>query len=400
MTSNLRNLLYLLLLVCLISAIVLFANPGAAIKEYLTQRGFERALTDYVDKNIVATLSRLIDELEALEAAARRLHAEPTAVNLEAAASVWRTARATAQLTDGFGFGPSAHYNFDKQLATWPLDRPLVDHTLAEMDAGRLELNARRLREEMYSTRRGLLAAEYLLFRDGRPRAVADLSRAELDYLVVTTEVLRLEATDFLAAWVGTGALPAARATALAAAGFAPRQSYAREFTRPGHYTSRYPSASSALQEIMQDAITLAEELCPAIEEVLGSDDPLATETWYSHNGVADLQNILRGLENSYLGGLDGARGRSMSDLVADVDRVLDRRIRIALADTAYRIRQVGDPYRAPAPGEPRELEIRRALSACEKLVARIDLAVPLVTMHPSAYPWAIYGVYEMPSML
>ncbi|AGA89502.1 Imelysin [Thioflavicoccus mobilis 8321] len=396
MTSKLRNLLYLFVLVCLASAVVLYADPGDDIDDFLMQRSVDRALVDYVDKNVVATLSRLVDELQALEAAAHRLHAEPTDANLAAAASAWRAARATWQLTTPFEFGPAAQYNFDKQLGAWPLDRPLVEYTLTEMAAGRLTLDATYLRERVYSTRRGFLAAEYLLFRDGRPRPARDLRPAELDYLAVTTEVMRLEGTDFLAAWIGTDALSPAQAEALAAAGFAPRTAYADEFTRPGHYASRYPSASAPLQEIMQDAITVAEELCPAIDEVLDSDDPHAGETWYSHNGLADLQGILQGLENAYLGGLAGTRGRSVSDLVARLDGVLDRRIRIALADTAYRIAAAGES----GPAAPRALEVRRAVSACEKLAARITVAVPLVTMHPSALPWAIYGVYDMPSTM
>lgn len=396
MTSTLRNLLYLFLFVCLVSVFILIARPGASIEAYLFERKVAQVLADYADRTVVATLSRLIGEIETLDAAVQRLRAEPGDRNLEAAASAWRTARATWQLTDAFGFGPAAHYNFDKQLGTWPLDRPLVDHTLQEMTAGRLKLDARELRERLYSTRRGFLAAEYLLFRDGRPRSSGDVRAAELDYLATVTEVMRLEASDFLAAWIGTDALPARQAQALAAAGFAPRRAYAAEFKRPGDYLSRYPSASVPLQEIMQDAFTVAEELCPAVGEVLDSDDPQAGETWYSRNGLADLQGQLRGLENAYLGGLDGARGHSVSELVAALDGVLDRRIRIALADTAYRLGAVGELAATPSP--ERTLAVRRAAAACEKLAVRLDLATPLVTMHPSTRPWAIYGVWEMPA--
>ncbi len=399
MKSNLRNLLFLLVFVSFGCAVVLMAEPGKRIDDYLMEHRVEKALQDYADKTVIATLERLVADVEALEAAVRRLRAEPTDANVEAAASAWRTARATGQLTNAFGFGPSAHYNYDKQLATWPLDRPLVEHTLGEMQAGRLKLDARHLRERMYSTRRGLLAAEYLLFRDGRPRPAADLRAAELDYLVVTTEVLRLEAMDFLAAWAGTDKLPAAWAEALAAAGVEPRTAYADEFTQPGHYTSRYVSAAVALQEIMGDAVTVAEELCPAVQEVLASADPRAGETWDSHNAFADLLATLQGLENAYLGGLEGDRGHSMSDLLAMIDEVLDRRIRIALADTAYRINAAGDPFADESVGD-REMAVRVAVSACEKLFTRIDIAVPLITMHPVTLPWAPYGVFEVPGTM
>ncbi len=397
--SNLRNLLFLLVFVGFGCGLILAVKPEALLGNWSMEQRVDGVLRGFAENTVIATLERLVEDTDALEAASRRLREAPTKANVEAAAAAWRSTRATAQLTNAFAFGPAAHYNFDKQLATWPLDRPLVEHTLAEMEAGRLQLDARILRERMYSTRRGLLAAEYLLFRDGQPRSVENLRPAEFDYLVVTARALRLEAMDYLAAWSGTEHLPTDWATELEAAGFKPRRSYAAEFAGPGEAQSRYVSSAVALQEVMGDAVTVAEELCPAIQEILSAPDPGAAETADSRNGFADLLTTLEGLENAYYGGVDGARGHAVSDLVAGIDDVLDRRIQIALADTAYRIEAAGDPFLTEIDAD-RELRVRVAVSACEKLFTRLELATPLITMHPVTLPWAPYGVFEVPSVM
>lgn len=369
---------------------VLALVRSASVKQFFAEKKLDRVLKDYTGNMVMPTITRAVREIGALERAVVKLQAEPNDGNLSAAADAWRTARACWLRTSAMGFGPVAYYNFDKQLDTFPLDRPLVDHLLGEMTAGRVQVDERYLREEEQSSMRGFLAAEYLLFRDGKPRRAQDLSAAELNYLVAVAKAMTVESTDLEAAWVGSRAMPSAKAALLKAAGMKTWPSYAHEFEHPGTPDSRYPSHSASLQEIAQDLAGISEELCPVITEVLGSSNPRDSRTWYSNNGPADLRNMLQGLEDSYLGGPAGQRGHSFSELLAAQNDVLDRRIRIALADTAYRITEAGDPY-----GEhrgDRELLVRRAEAACLKLAARLSVAALLVTTDPSTRPHAAYG--------
>ena len=391
MTRTLRILLILFGLVAAASAGAVGLQRTDLVERYLNERKLSQVLADYTDRTVISTLSQLVEDLEALEATARDIHSTPTDASLKAAAEAWRSARATWKQTTSFLFGPAAHYNFDKQLATWPLDRILVDHVLDEMEAGRLDLSADHLRNKLHSSQRGLLVAEYLLFRGGQPRDIQEVRRVELDYLVATAEVLVLESTDFLAAWVGTDRLSSVRASRLAAADFKPRGSYGDEFRSPGSPGNRYASHSVSLQEIFQDSLATVEELCPVIEEALGSSDPRDSESWFSNNAVEDIQNTLKSVEFTYLGGRDDDRGHAVSDLVAAQNTILDRRVKIALADAAHRVAGVGDPY-APG-GEDRDLAVRIAVASCERLAERLAVATPLVTMHPSTRPWAAYGV-------
>jgi predicted lipoprotein len=369
---------------------VLAVINSTTVRQFFVEKRFNRVLKDYTGKMVMPTITRAVQEIGMLEKAVARLQAEPNDSNLEAAADAWRKARACWLQTSAMGFGPMAYYNFDKQLETFPLDRPLVEHLIGEMAAGRVQVDERYLREEEHSSMRGFLAAEYLLFRDGKPRRAQDLSTTELDYLVAVTRAMTVESTDFEASWAGSSAISSSKAALLKTAGMKTWQSYAYEFEHPGASDSRYLSYSASLQEIAQDLAGISEELCPAITEVLGSSDPRDSRTWYSNNGPDDLLNMLKGLENSYLGGMAGKRGHSFSRLLILQDDVLDRRIRIALADTAYRITEAGNPYGEHR--DNRELLVRRAEAACLKLADRLAVAALMVITDPSTRPHAAYG--------
>ena len=391
MKRNFVRLSSLIVITALMGVGAVALARNASVKQFFAEKKLDQVLEDYTDKMVLKTLALVVDDIKALERAAIKLQAEPTEANLEATAAAWRTARGQWKKTSAFMYGPAAQYNFDKQLSTFPLDRPLVDHVLSEIAAGKVQVDERYLREKLHASQRGFLATEYLLFRDGKPRKAEDLSAAELSYLVAAAKAMTVESVDFEASWAGSAQMPADKAALLIAAGMKTRGSYADEFKNPGAPGSRYFSHSVPLQEIFQDSVSVAEELCTAIPEVLGSADPRASETWYSNNGLADLRNTLQSVENAYLGGVEGARGHAVSELVAAQNEVLDRRIKIALADTAYRIAAVGDPYGESR--EDRELLVRRAEAACHKLVARLSVATPLVCMDPGTRPYAAYGV-------
>ena len=348
-----------------------------------------QVLADYTGKVVRLSLDRIVQDFEALNTAAQAAQKDPGDESLAKAAQAWRTARAAWKRGRAFEFGPAAQYEFDRQISSWPLDRILVNHVIDQVADGELSVDERYLREKLHTTQRGFHVAEYLLFRDGEPRKAKDVTPAELQYLAAVTKAMLVEGVDYKAAWVGTDNLPAGQQAMLKQAGLKTRKPYAQELANPGTPASRYASPSVPLQEILQDATAVAEETCPVIADSLGSANPLDSDTWYSRNAVADVQNELKSVENAYLGGLEGQRGASLSDLLAKKSSVLDRRIKIALADAAYRVAAIGDPYGQTV--EDYELKVRIAEAACGKLASRLAAATPLVSMDPSTHPWAAY---------
>jgi predicted lipoprotein len=382
-----------LVVVTAIIGFAAFAIPGnASVKQYFAVRTVNKVLESYTDNTVLKTLALIVDGIKELNAAAVKLQTDLTDESLAAAADAWRAARAYWLMAFPFMYGPGSFYDFDKQIATWPFEKVLVDHALREIEVGRLQVDSRFLREERTSSMRGFYTAEYLLFRNGQPRKAKDVGAAELKYLAAVTQAMLEESIDFEASWLGTDNLPPDKAEILKKAQLKSRSSYAAELKNAGQPGSRYFSQSVALQEIFQDCIaTLQDDVQPAISELLDAPGAGDANYWDNHNIYTDLQNRLKGVENAYIGGVMGSRGHSISELVAGKSAVLDKRVKIALAHAAHSIAAIGDPYSGEH-DENRDLAVRIAEAECTKLINRLNVAALLVTTDPALRPWAAYG--------
>ena len=380
----------LFVIVAIIGAGAFLMPLDAKIRDYYMARTAKEVVADYTDKALLKTLSLFTDSVEAFNLAVNRLQAEKTDQALNAAANAWRATHRQWQKAAAFLYGPAAQYDYHKRIATWPFDKVLVEYDLGEIEKGKLKVDSRLLREKKTSSMRGLYTLEYLLFRDRTPRRAADVSPAELSWLAAASKALLEESIDFEAAWLGTENLPSRKAAVLDQAGIRPKPAYAGEFKNPGEPGSRYVSISVPLQEIFQEMTGVVEDMMPLVAELPETLAPADNGYWHGQDPCGDLLNRLKSVENAYLGGVEGARGRSVSDLVAEMDKVLDRRIKIALAHAAHRIAAVRDLQGAPE--EEMELAVRIAGAECNKLMTRITAAIPAVVLDHAVRPWVAYG--------
>ena len=385
----------LLLMAGIIFATSLFSvMPASAQKKdnilgnYLYKRKAIKAIKSYTDNTVLKTIERLVTNIETLDGAANRFRQNKNDVDLAATFKAWHEVLASVNRSAIFLYGPAAQYDYNKQIALNPFDKILVDHALGEMKAGKLRLDSQALRNETASMR-GLFTVRYLLYRNGQPRKVADFKKHELDYLVAATGAMVEEGVAFQSSWLGTDNMSASRKAILKKNKMKYHTSYAWEFKNPGKEQSRYLCVSVPLQELIQEAASVLEEMVPAIEK-LSERDESELKYWDSLNPYAELIDLLKGVENAYLGGVEGSRGTSFSQLVAEKDTVLDDRIKTAIAHTAKRLEVLQDMKNASA--EHREKAIKVAASECKKLASRIMVATPLVTADPAVEPFGPYG--------
>ncbi|PHR27273.1 MAG: Imelysin [Desulfotalea sp.] len=388
------NRLFVSLTSMFVAASILGIAPAQAgiqdnVADYLFKRNAKKALESYTDNTILKTIDQLVKNIRTLNNDAKKLHADKNEKYLDKTIAAWRATVASFNRSQIFMYGPAAQYDFHKQLSIWPADKILIDNTLDKMSKGLLQLGPAQLRK-MTASMRGLNTVKYLLFSKGLKRDIGTIKDTELDYLVAVTDVLQLEAIDFEASWVGTNNLSADKLEIVKKAGLKNWSSYAKEFKNPGEPYSRYLSVSVPLQELIQESTSVIEDILPIIEE-LATREPLGKlHYWDRIDPYADILNGLKGVENSYLGGIPGSRGTSFSDLVATKDAVLDKRIKIAFAHAQKRIETIRSLENGPQ--EKRELAVKVAVSECEKLLSRLMVATPLVTADPAVEPFAPYG--------
>ncbi len=359
------------------------------VEDFLFEKKAYTAVEDYTENTVFKTIELLVQEIENLNTAVAGLSKSRTDADMAKTIEAWKGAMAQFNRHWAFNYGPAAHYDFHKQLATWPFDKVWVDHYLDEIEKGNLEVTARFLRKNKHSSTRGLNTAAYLLFRDGKVRPAKKITPAELKYLRAVSQALLIESVDFEASWRGTKNLSKEKRKILKDAGVKKRSSYAVEFTNPGESDSRYTSISIPLQEIFQECTTVIEDMVAGFSELGQVQEKSAY--WDSIDPYADALDMLKGVENSYYGGVDGARDASLSDLVAKKNQILDRRIKASLAHSMERIKAVRD-LPSGADAQTRELMVKIAVSECEKLFDRITAATPLVTADSAVKPWAAYG--------
>jgi predicted lipoprotein len=118
----------------------------ASVREYFRGREAKAVMSDYVDNAVLKTLALFSADAETLRTASKALQATPNAGNLEAAVRAWRAAHRTWMQTVAYRYGPAAQYDYHKRIATWPVDKVLVEHSLTLLGAGSLKVDAGALR--------------------------------------------------------------------------------------------------------------------------------------------------------------------------------------------------------------------------------------------------------------
>lgn len=358
--------------------------------DYFFKKSAYDVVESYTDNTVVMTIENIRKNVEALNAASQKFATSKSKKDLEAAGKAMKGSFEYFNKARIFRYGPSAHYDFDKQLATWPFDKVFVDYAIKEIAEGKLRMDVPAMRERN-SSNRGLHTVKYLIFNnDGTMRDPAEITDAEATYLAAVTGVMLEEAIHYQASWVGTKNMSAKDQDVLHKAGKRFFLSYADEFKNPGEGDSRYFSISIPLQEIIGESMTVLEDMAVLIDELPKYRDPENIRYWDSITPFQDIVNQLKGVENSVMGGVEGHRGTSYLDLLAKVDEQLSERIKIALAHTIKRA-EVGRKMK-DQPVEKQERAAKLLNSELEKLHVMIMAATPLVAADLAVDPYAPYG--------
>jgi len=357
------------------AAMLFTAGALAAVGAPAGDPAIKQVLADYTANTVIKTYAALADDAMILNKRVAALKDDLSDAGVAAAAEAWRATRAHWERSEAFLFGPASFNDLDPQLDSWPLDQQQVDFVISSIKGGKLEADAGYVRDYLGAALRGFHAVEYLLFRDGKPRKAGEVTPAELSYLVAVTQVMTEDCITLEAWWAGADKLSKEKAAVLDAAEIETSGAFGDEFKGAGEPGSRYASQSDAVHEMIQGCIDIADELGHAkIEGPFKSKNPQECESWYSWNSLADFQNNVRSIENAYLGGADGARGASLSALVAARDKDLDARVRAAITGALAKITAIGEPYRNRL--ENNDVAIQAAIGACDAMIGALEEVV------------------------
>lgn len=316
-----RYLILLVLGVVAIGAVAGCSDDGTT--EPVETHDYSTILSDYSEHVVVSTYSDMKTKGEELMTAVNTLAANPADQNaLNAAATAWRAMREPWESSEAFLFGPADFLSLDPALDSWPVDHQQLDNVLASS----FELTPDFIRDGLGPALRGFHTVEYLLFRDGNPRPVANMTARERDYLVAAAHVLADDAAALADEWTG---------------------GFANEFARAGKSGSRYASQLDAMHEIVDGMVGILDEVANGkIADPVTQQDVHLVESQFSWNSIVDFQNNMRSAQNAYLGGYhSGTDGVGLDSYVASRDGTLDTRVQAELQATIDALAAIPVPF-------------------------------------------------------
>ena len=289
----------------------------ASAKLTETQEDYLRqVLANLVSNVIVPTYTNLANETEALEKTLNGLTVKTiTQAQINSACEDFKQARKYWEQSEAFLMGAASDFDIDPTIDSWPLNRSLL---LSYFNNG---MNDDMLED---ATILGFHALEFILFRDGQPRKVAELQgndtyknfehisgAQELAYAQTICTLLKQRTFQLQCAW--DGGKNSSRLKVVQDAGLDYQTekglSFADNLTKAG--ISGSGSSFSTLKAAIAQVLSNDEGSCVAIANEVGTakianpfsaGDVSYVESPYSYNSITDFRDNIRSIRNVWLG--------------------------------------------------------------------------------------------------
>ena len=278
-----------------------------------------KVLENIVDKVIVPTYTSLADNTEALEKTLNGLTANTiTQAQINTACEEFKAARQYWERSEAFLMGAASDFDVDPTIDSWPLNRTLL---LNYFNNG---MNNEMLDD---ATILGFHALEFILFRDGKPRKVAEFQgkdtyknfenitgAQELTYAQTICTLLKNRTFQLQVAW--DGGANASRLAVVKAAGLEYTTtnglSFGDNLKKAGVSggKSTFATLKAAIAQVLSDdegsCVGISNEVGTAkIANPFANGDVSYVESPYSYNSISDFRDNIRSIRNIWLGSTD-----------------------------------------------------------------------------------------------
>ena len=280
-----------------------------------------KVLETLVGNVIVPTYTQLADDVEDLEKTLNGLTVNNiTQTQIDKACADFKQARQNWERSEAFLMGAASDFDIDPTIDSWPLNRSLL---LNYFNNG---MNDEMLED---ATILGFHALEFILFRNGQNRKVAELQgndtytnfekisgAQELAYAQTICKLLKQRCFQLQVAWEGETAANAARAAVVKAAGLdittEAGLSYGENLTQAGISGSKstFPTLKDAIAQVLSadegSCVAICNEVGTAkIANPFSAGDIAYVESPYSYNSITDFRDNIRSIRNVWLGSTD-----------------------------------------------------------------------------------------------
>ena len=323
------------------SVVTQFENANSVIAQAALTTEQEaylyQVLENLVKNVIIPTYTDLADDVEDLEKTLNGLTVNSiTQSQINKACEDFKAARQNWERSEAFLMGAASDFDIDPTIDSWPLNRSLL-----------LNYFNNGMNDEMLddATILGFHALEFILFRNGQPRKVAELQAndtykgferisgaKELAYAQTICTLLKQRCYQLQVAWEGETAANASRLAVVKAAELDYTTenglSYGENLIKAGKDSkSSFTSLKAAIAQVLSDdegsCVGIANEVGTAkIANPFSAGDISYVESPYSYNSITDFQDNIRSIRNVWYGSTNGsAASNSFNGFFASVNQ-------------------------------------------------------------------------------
>lgn len=307
---------------------------------------------------ILKTYEILEIKSESLHTALTTLAITPTDIHLEIARQAWREAREPWEKSEGFLFGPVDQQGIDPSIDSWPVNETDLD---AVLQSG--QTLTKSYIDGLDGTLKGFHTIEYLLFGTGGNKLLNEFDARQFEYLKACAESLVGATTQLYNSWNPAG------------------ENFVANLTRAGHTgESIYPSQKSALQEIVNGLIVIADEVANGkINDPFSQQDVTLEESRFSANSKADFADNIRSIQNVYLGTYENTTGTGISSIIKLKNESLDASVRVSIQRSIEKIEAIEGTFTSAIFNSPQSvIEAQNEVRDLQQLLE--SQVLPIIT--------------------
>ena len=314
----------------------------------------EAIVKQYLNHTVYPTYASLAEKTDALVENLEALKANKTQANVNAATVTFLEARKWWEMSEAFLFGAASDFGIDPHIDSWPLDEDAFNNLMASPNmiaALATDEDGMVAGEQLGNALLGFHGIEFILFREGQPRNVNEITDDMMTYIVAVSRDLRNRCFQLEVSWNANA--PQAHKDLMEELEFnttvnGGANTYGENMTQAGQAGSTFATFTNALEAIADGCIDIADEVGTSkIGKCHTGEDVTYVESPYSQKSITDFYDNITSIKNAYMGGMESQRDEALSlhTYIKDNNKELDTKAMNAIDNAMKKIQAMKAPF-------------------------------------------------------
>ncbi len=314
----------------------------------------EAIVKQYLNHTVYPTYAQLAEKTAALVGNLETLKGSMTQANVNAATATFLEARKWWEMSEAFLFGAASDFGIDPHIDSWPLDEDAFNNLMASPNMIAMLANDEDgmvAGEQLGNALLGFHGIEYILFREGQPRNVAEITDDMMTYAVAVSRDLRNRCFQLEVSWNANA--PQAHKDLMEELELnitvnGGNNTYGENMLQAGQAGSTYATFTNALEAIADGCLDISDEVGTSkIGKCHTGEDVTYVESPYSQKSITDFYDNIISVKNAYMGGMEGQRDETLSlhTYLKDNNADLDTKALNAIENALTKINAMKAPF-------------------------------------------------------